>query len=245
MKLEGLNAIVTGASRGIGKSIALRLAQDGARVVGTATSSAGADIINEILAPWNGLARILDVSSTRGLDEWGKEVIATAGPIGILVNNAGITRDTLLIRMKDEDWTRVIETNLGGVFRLSRTFLPGMLRNRFGRIVSIGSVVATMGNAGQSNYAAAKAGLAGFSRTLAKEVGSRGITVNVVAPGFIETDMTKHLDQDARTLMAKSIPCGRLGAPEDIAAAVAFLASPEASYINGITLDVNGGMDMN
>lgn len=245
MKLEGLNAIVTGASRGIGKSIALRLAQEGARVVGTATSDDGADRIRELLAPWHGVSRILDVSITQGLEEWGKEVVATVGPISILVNNAGITRDMLLIRMKDEDWTRVIETNLGGVFRLSRTFLPGMLKGRFGRIISIGSVVASMGNAGQANYAAAKAGLAGFSRALAKEVGGRGITVNVVAPGFIETDMTKQLNQESRAQLAKSIPCGRLGTPEDVAAAVAFLASREASYISGVTLDVNGGMDMN
>lgn len=197
-----------------------------------------------MLAPWNGLGRLLDVSSDDGLTAWVKEVNGAVGPVGILVNNAGITCDNLLMRMKDEDWAQVINTNLGGVFRLSRAFVQGMLRARFGRIVNIGSVVGGMGNPGQANYCAAKAGVEGFSRSLAREVGSRGITVNVVAPGFIETDMTDALDEKARDGLLAQIPAGRLGNTEDIAAAVAFLASPEAAYINGVTLDVNGGMYM-
>ncbi len=245
MKLQGLNALVTGASRGIGRAIAQRLAREGARVIGTATSDSGAAGIVEDLSPWNGLGRVLDVSTTVGLDAWIKEVVAATGPIGILVNNAGITRDTLLMRMKDDDWSQVIETNLGGVFRLSKALLPGMMKSRFGRIVNIGSVVGSMGNPGQANYCAAKAGLVGFSKSLAREIGSRGITVNVVAPGFIETDMTQGLDDKARTALLSQVPVGRLGSAEDVAAAVAFLASPEAAYISGETLHVNGGMYMN
>ncbi len=244
MRLQGLNALVTGASRGIGRSIALRLAREGARVIGTATSDEGAAGITEALAPWNGLGRVLDVSKAEGLDVWIKEVVAATGPIGILVNNAGITRDTLLMRMKDEDWSQVIETNLGGVFRLSKAVVPGMMKARFGRIVNIGSVVGSMGNPGQANYCAAKAGLVGFSKSLAREIGSRGITVNVVAPGFIETDMTHALDDKARTALLSQIPAGRLGSAEDIAGAVTFLVSPEAAYISGETLHVNGGMYM-
>ena len=244
MKLEGLNAVVTGASRGIGKSIAMRLAQEGACVIGTATTAEGAAVVEEGLAPWKGFGRILDVTTSEGLDEWVREVGTVVGPVSILINNAGITRDTLLMRMKEEDWTAVINANLTGVFRLSRAFVPTMLRARFGRIISIGSVVAAMGNPGQANYGAAKAGLAGFSRSLAREIGSRGITVNVVAPGFIETDMTHALDQRTRDYLLGQIPAGRLGTADDVSAAVAFLASREASYINGVTLDVNGGMHM-
>lgn len=244
MTFQGVNALVTGASRGIGRSIALRLAREGARVIGTATSEAGATAISETLEPWNGLGRVLDVSRSDGLDAWLKEVVAATGTIGILVNNAGITRDTLLMRMKDEDWSQVIETNLGGVFRLSKAVVPGMLKARFGRIINIGSVVGSMGNPGQANYCAAKAGLVGFSKSLAREIGSRGITVNVVAPGFIETDMTHALDDKTRAALLTQVPAGRLGSPEDIAAAVSFLASAEAAYISGETLHVNGGMYM-
>ncbi|HEU0195841.1 MAG TPA: 3-oxoacyl-ACP reductase FabG [Nevskiaceae bacterium] len=244
MSLEGHTALVTGATRGIGRAIAERLARDGARVIGTATSEAGAAKITEALAPWQGLGRVLDVAHAEGLDTWLKEVVATAGPVTILVNNAGITRDGLLLRMKDADWSAVLETNLGGVFRMSRAVLSGMLKARRGRIVSIGSVVGSMGNPGQANYAAAKAGLAGFSRALAKEVGRRGVTVNVVAPGFVETDMTAGLDEKARTALLSQVPAGRLGAVADVAAAVAFLVSDEAGYISGETLHVNGGMYM-
>lgn len=245
MSLQGQTALVTGATRGIGRAIAERLAQDGARVIGTATSAAGAKRIGEALAPWQGIGRVLDVSAGDGLEAWLKEVTEAVGaPVTILVNNAGITRDNLLMRMKDEDWSAVLETNLGGVFRMSRALLPAMLKARHGRIVNIGSVVASMGNPGQANYCAAKAGLAGFSRSLAREVGKRGVTVNVVAPGFIETDMTADLGDKARTALLAQVPAGRLGAAEDIAAAVAFLVSDGAGYISGETLHVNGGMYM-
>jgi 3-oxoacyl-[acyl-carrier protein] reductase len=237
-------ALVTGASRGIGKAIATRLAQDGARVIGTATSAAGAEAIGAGLQAWNGAGRVLDVRDPASIEAVVAEIGKTFGPITILVNNAGVTRDTLLLRMKDEDWSQVLETDLSAVFRLSKAVVPGMMKQRHGRIISIGSVVGTMGNAGQANYAAAKAGLIGFSKSLAREIGSRNITVNVVAPGFVETDMTKELKEETRAALLQQMAVRRLGIPADIAAATAFLASSEAAYITGETLHVNGGMYM-
>jgi 3-oxoacyl-[acyl-carrier protein] reductase len=240
MRLQGDVALVTGASRGIGRAIARRLAQDGAKVIGTATSAAGADAITEALQAQGGAGRVLDVRDSAAVDA----LVAEIGPVAILVNNAGVTRDNLLLRMKDEEWSEVIDTDLTPVFRLSRAVLRGMMKARHGRIISIGSVVGAMGNAGQANYCAAKAGLVGFSKALAREIGSRGITVNVVAPGFIDTDMTKELGEETRSALVKQIAVQRLGQPEDIAAAVAFLAGREANYITGETLHVNGGMHM-
>ena len=244
MKFQGEVALVTGASRGIGKAVAERLAREGARVVGTATSAAGAQGIAAALQEWGGEGRVLDVRDAAACTLLVEEIGKTLGPITVLVNNAGVTRDTLLLRMKDSDWNDVIETDLSSVFRLSRAVLRGMVKARRGRIISVGSVVGTMGNAGQANYCAAKAGLVGFSKSLAKEIGSRNITVNVVAPGFIETDMTKGLGEAAHKALLGQVPLERLGRPEDIAAAVAFLASPEAGYITGETLHVNGGLHM-
>ena len=241
---QGQVALVTGASRGIGRAIALALAQGGATVIGTATSESGAAAISEALAPWGGEGKVLDVRDGAATEALVDAIAKDKGAIAILVNNAGVTRDTLLMRMKDEDWAQVIDTDLSAVFRLSRAVLRGMMKARYGRIVSVGSVVGLMGNAGQANYCAAKAGLIGFSKSLAREIGSRGITVNVVAPGFIDTDMTKALPEAARGALLEQVPAGRLGAPEDIAAAVCFLASPAASYITGETLQVNGGMYM-
>lgn len=241
MRLDGEVALVTGASRGIGQAIAARLARDGARVIGTATTAAGAEAIGTALAPSGGQGRVLDVRDAAACEA----LLDETGPVSILVNNAGVTRDALLLRMKEEDWDTVIQTDLGSVFRLSRVVLRGMMKARHGRIISIGSVVAAMGNAGQANYCAAKAGLVGFSKALAREIGSRGITVNVVAPGFIDTDMTRELGEAQRAALLAQIPVQRLGAPDDIAAAVAFLASREAGYITGETLQVNGGMYMN
>jgi 3-oxoacyl-[acyl-carrier protein] reductase len=239
--LQGEVALVTGASRGIGRAIAERFAAEGCRVFGTATSAAGAEGIQAWLGPLGGAGRVLDVRDAAACD-------ALIGEIGaglsILVNNAGVTRDNLLLRMKDDEWAQVIETDLTSVFRLSRAVLRGMMKARHGRIISVGSVVGSMGNPGQANYCAAKAGLVGFSKSLAKEIGSRGITVNVVAPGFIETDMTKDLGSDAREALVRQIAVQRLGAPADIAAAVTFLATREAGYISGETLHVNGGMHM-
>lgn len=240
MSLEGQTALVTGASRGIGRAIALRLAQDGARVIGTATSDTGAAAITQALQPFGGLGKTLDVRDAAAISALMDEL----GTLSILVNNAGVTRDNLLLRMKDEEWQEVIDTDLTPIFRLSRAVLRGMMKARHGRIISVGSVVGAMGNAGQANYCAAKAGLTGFSKALAQEIGSRGITVNVVAPGFIETDMTQKLGEDARKMLLEKIPVQRLGQPEDIAAAVAFLASKEGGYITGETLHVNGGMHM-
>lgn len=240
MRLQGETALVTGASRGIGKAIAERLAAEGAKVIGTATSAAGAEAISAWLTPLGGQGKVLDVRDAAACDA----LVAEIGGLSILVNNAGVTRDTLLVRMKNEDWADVLETDLSSVFRLSKAVLRGMMKARHGRIISVGSVVGTMGNAGQANYAAAKAGLIGFSKSLAREIGSRNITVNVVAPGFIDTDMTQKLGGDAREALQKQIPLERLGKPEDIAAAVAFLASKEAGYITGETLHVNGGMLM-
>jgi 3-oxoacyl-[acyl-carrier protein] reductase len=241
MKLKDEVALVTGASRGIGRAIAERLAREGAKVYGTATSDAGAEAIGKALAEWGGQGRKLDVRDAGACEA----LIGEIGNLSILVNNAGVTRDTLLLRMKEEDWQEVLDTDLSSVFRLSKAVLRGMMKARHGRIISIGSVVGAMGNPGQANYCAAKAGLVGFSKSLAREIGSRGITVNVVAPGFIDTDMTKDLGEEARKALLAQVPEQRLGTPEDIAAAVAFLASREAGYITGATLDVNGGMLMN
>ncbi len=242
--LQGEIALVTGASRGIGAAIADLLATQGAKVIGTATSDSGAAAIGERLATHGGVGRVLDVrdpAAVEGLiDAVGKEF----GAISILVNNAGITRDQLLMRMKEEDWQAILDTNLSSVYRASKAVLRGMMKARKGRIVSIASVVGVTGNPGQSNYAAAKAGIIAFSKSLAREIGSRGITVNVVAPGFIDTDMTRALTEEQRNGLLGQIALGRLGAATDIAQAVAFLASPAADYITGETLHVNGGMYM-
>jgi 3-oxoacyl-[acyl-carrier protein] reductase len=243
-KLQGEIALVTGASRGIGAAIAARLAADGARVIGTATTPEGAARIGAALAAHGGRGAVLEVTSQESIDALLAELEAREGPVSILCNNAGITRDTLLLRMKQEDWDAVIATNLASVFRLSKPVLRAMMKARRGRIISIASVVGATGNAGQANYAAAKAGIIGFTKSLAREVGSRGITANVVAPGFIDTDMTRALAPAQREALLTQIPLARLGNAQDIAAAVAFLASPEAAYITGETLHVNGGMYM-
>ncbi len=245
-RLEGQVAIVTGASRGIGAGIADALAAAGATVAGTATTEAGATAISERLA---GIAdgctgEMLDVNDPDGASGLVSRVTSTLGAPVILVNNAGITRDQLLMRMKEDDWDAVIETNLRSVFRLSKACLRGMMKARSGRIISIASVIGSIGNAGQSNYAAAKAGMMGFSKSLAREIGSRGITVNVVAPGFIDTDMTRALDESQKQSLLDDIPLQRLGQPGDIAGTVLFLASRQGSYITGQTLHVNGGMYM-
>ena len=239
-------AFVTGASRGIGRAIALELGRRGARVIGTATSAAGAQSISEALAAAGvqGRGVVLDVADAAAVEACLKEVEAQEGTPSILVNNAGITRDELLMRMSAEDWQVVIETDLSAVYRTCKAVMRGMMKARRGRIINIASVVGVMGNAGQANYAAAKAGMIGFSKSLAREVGSRGITVNVVAPGFIVTDMTDALGEAARETLLKQVPLGKLGSAEDIAHAVAFLASPQAGYITGETLHVNGGMYM-
>jgi 3-oxoacyl-[acyl-carrier protein] reductase len=239
-------AFVTGASRGIGRAIALELGRRGARVVGTATSEAGAQSIGEVLAGAGVAGRgvILDVANAAAVETCLKDVEAREGTPSILVNNAGVTRDGLLMRMSAEDWQVVIDTDLSAVYRTCKAVMRGMMKARRGRIINIASVVGVMGNAGQANYAAAKAGMIGFSKSLAREVGSRGITVNVVAPGFIVTDMTDALGDAARDALLKQVPLGKLGSPEDIAHAVAFLASPQAGYITGETLHVNGGMYM-
>lgn len=244
--LEGQVALVTGASRGIGAAIAAMLARLGAQVMGTATSEQGGAAITRQLCAISPGSRgeKLDVNDAGACDELVQRVAATLGSPTILVNNAGITRDQILLRMKEDDWDAVVATNLRSVFRLSKACLKGMMKARYGRIISISSVVGSMGNAGQANYAAAKAGIEGFSRSLAREVGSRAITVNVVAPGFIDTDMTRALTESQRTGLLQDIPLQRLGQPDDIAAAVAFLASPQSSYITGQTLHVNGGMYM-
>jgi 3-oxoacyl-[acyl-carrier protein] reductase len=237
-------ALVTGASRGIGAAIAQRLSADGAKVIGTATTAEGAQRITEQLQASGGRGAVLDVANQASIDALLADIESHEGAIGILVNNAGITRDTLLLRMKQEDWDAVLQTNLASVFRLSKAVLRGMMKVREGRIISITSVVALTGNPGQGNYAAAKAGIIGFSKSLAREVGSRGITVNCVAPGFIDTDMTRSLNDAQREAMNGQIPMGRLGQPADIAAAVAFLSSDGGAYITGETLNVNGGMYM-
>ena len=237
-------ALVTGASRGIGRAIALALAQKGMRVVGTATTEAGAAGIGEALAPSGGGGIVLDVTDGGAVIAAVDGIVQSHGGLHVLVNNAGITRDMLSMRMKDEDWNAVLATNLTAVFRASRAAIRPMMKQRYGRIVSITSVVGALGNAGQANYAAAKAGVAGMTRSLAREVGSRGITVNCVAPGFIETDMTKGLGQAQSAALLSQIPLGRLGQASEVAHAVAFLASPEAGYITGSELHVNGGMLM-
>ncbi len=245
MSWEGQVALVTGATRGIGRAIALELAHKGVKVIGTATTEAGAASIGEALAAFPGCRGIrLDVNDAAGVEAAIDAILKEHGGLHVLVNNAGITRDTLAMRMKDEDWDAVLDTNLKAVFRLSRAVTRPMMKQRYGRIVNITSVVGASGNPGQANYAAAKAGVAGMTRALARELGSRGITVNCVAPGFIETDMTRALsEQQTESLMAQ-IPLGRLGRPEDIAHAVAFIASPQAGYITGAQLHVNGGMYM-
>ncbi|OZI23366.1 3-oxoacyl-ACP reductase [Bordetella genomosp. 9] len=243
MELQGKIALVTGATRGIGKAIAHELATRGATVIGTATSATGADTISEALAPFKGRGVVLNVTDDQACDALVDELAKEGGP-HILVNNAGITRDTLAMRMKDEDWDAVIDTNLKAVFRLSRAVMRGMMKARWGRIINVTSVVGSSGNAGQANYAAAKAGVAGMSRALARELGSRNITVNCVAPGFIDTDMTRVLGETQTAALLQQIPLGRLGSPGDIAHAVAFLAGPQAGYITGTTLHVNGGMYM-
>jgi 3-oxoacyl-[acyl-carrier protein] reductase len=245
VSMAGQVALVTGASRGIGRAIALELAARGLKVVGTATSEAGAAGITEALAPHGGRGIVLDVNDAAGVEAAVEAIVKEHGALHVLVNNAGITRDTLAMRMKDDDWDAVLDTNLKAVFRLSRAVMRTMMKQRYGRIVSITSVVGASGNAGQANYAAAKAGVAGMTRSLARELGSRGITVNCVAPGFIETDMTKALTEAQTTALLAQVPLGRLGQAADVAAAVAFLASPQAGYITGTELHVNGGMFMN
>ena len=242
----GQVALVTGASRGIGRAIALALATQGMKVIGTATTDAGAAAITDALCAWPGCAgRRLNVNDGAGIEATVDAIIQQHGGLHVLVNNAGITRDTLSMRMKDDDWDAVIDTNLKAVFRVSRAVIRPMMKQRYGRIVNITSVVGASGNAGQVNYAAAKAGVAGMTRALARELGSRGITVNCVAPGFIETDMTKDLTPAQTSALMTQIPLGRLGQASDIAHAVAFLASPNAGYITGTELHVNGGMFMN
>ena len=233
--LEGKVALVTGASRGIGHAIAEALTKQGAKVIGTATSEEGARKIN---------GRVLNVRDPAQCDAMVEAISKEVGDIAILVNNAGITRDNLALRMKDAEWDEVIETNLRSVFRLSRAVLRGMMKARWGRIISVTSVVGASGNPGQANYAAAKAGIVGLTKSLAREIGSRNITVNCVAPGFIDTDMTRALPEASRQALLGQIPLGRLGAPQDVAAAVAYLASPDAGYVTGTVLHVNGGMYM-
>ncbi len=246
MTLNNEVALVTGATRGIGRATALALGRKGAIVIGTATSEAGAQAIADYLRDhdMNGAGIVLDVTDQASIDALVKEICERFSAPAILVNNAGITRDNLLMRMKPEEWDAVIDTNLSSLYRLSKACLRPMMKARKGRIVNIASVVGHIGNAGQVNYAAAKAGMIGFSKALAREVASRGITVNAVAPGFIDTDMTRQLGEDQRQALHEQIPLGRLGRPEDVAAAVSFLVSPSAAYITGETIHVNGGMFM-
>lgn len=246
MSLDNEIALVTGASRGIGQAVALALGAAGATVIGTATSEKGGEAISAVLqeAGVRGRGMMLNVTDGESIETVLKGIQEEFGTPTILVNNAGITRDNLLMRMKDEEWDAIMETNLTSVFRMSKACLRGMTKARRGRIISIASVVGVSGNAGQTNYAAAKAGIIGFTKSLAREVGSRGITVNAVAPGFIDTDMTRALAEEQRNALLGQIPLGRLGAPEEIAAAVVFLASPGAAYITGETIHVNGGMYM-
>lgn len=246
INLDGQVTLVTGASRGIGRSIAESLGKAGAVVIGTATSEKGAEAItaNFKEAGVNGVGKMLNVTDLESIESVLKDITTEFGAITILVNNAGITRDNLMLRMKEEEWSDILSTNLTSVYRLSKACLKGMMKARHGRIISISSVVGATGNAGQANYAAAKAGVVGFSKSLAQEIGSRGITVNVVAPGFIDTDMTRELPEEQRKNLMSNIPLGKLGESEDIANAVLFLASDMGSYISGETLHVNGGMYM-
>lgn len=244
--LKGEVALVTGASRGIGRAIAETLGQQGATVIGTATSENGAQAITDYLAAAGiqGAGKVLDVAKSESIDTLVAALGKEYGGISILVNNAGITRDNLLMRMKDEEWDSIINTNLSSIFRMSKACIRSMMKAKKGRIISISSVVGASGNPGQTNYAAAKAGLVGFSKSLAREVGSRNITVNVVAPGFIDTDMTRELSEDQRAAIFQNIPLARLGRPEEIAGAVLYLASPVGAYVTGETIHVNGGMYM-
>ena len=247
MSTDNKVALVSGASRGIGAAIVEQLARSGYTVVGTATSEKGAQAITERFTEQglNGVGKVLDVTDAESIAGLLKQVQQEYGVPLVLVNNAGITKDNLLMRMSDEEWFDVVNTNLSAVFRLSKAVLRGMMKNRWGRIINVGSVVGSMGNPGQSNYAATKAGVAGFARSLAAEVGSRGITVNTVAPGFIDTDMTRILPEEQKTQLLSKIPLGRLGKPEEIAAVVVFLASEAGGYVSGETIHVNGGMYMN
>ena len=242
--LDGKLVLVTGASRGIGKAIALTLGRDGATVIGTATTESGADNISKVFAESKitGKGMKLDVTDNEQVSNLVKNIGEDFGSVDILVNNAGITRDNILLRMKEDEWEDIINTNLSSIYKMSKSVLRGMIKNRSGRIISITSVVGAMGNAGQSNYAAAKAGMIGFTKSLAREVGVRGITVNAIAPGFIETDMTDNLPNDQKEALASQIPMGRLGTADEVANAVLFLAGDGGSYITGQTLHVNGGM---
>lgn len=244
--MENKIALITGASRGIGEAIAVKLGQTGAIVIGTATTENGVNAINHYLQQANiqGMGIVLNVNDAEQINGALQIIREKFGDVEILVNNAGITRDNLLVRMKDEEWDEILDTNLKSVFRLSRIVLRAMMKARYGRIINISSVVGAIGNVGQTNYAAAKAGMFGFSKSLAREVGSRNITVNCVAPGFIDTDMTRSLTNEQQQSLIQHVPLGRLGRPEDIASVVAFLASSAASYITGATLHVNGGMHM-
>lgn len=244
VKFEGQVALVTGASRGIGAAIALELARRGLKVIGTATTDEGADRISATLASVGGLGAKLDVNDGAAVEAFIDRIVKEQGALQVLVNNAGITRDMLAMRLKDADWDAVLDTNLKSVFRMSRAVMRQMMKQRYGRIISITSVVGASGNPGQANYAAAKAGVAGMTRALARELGSRGITVNCVAPGFIDTDMTASLPEEQQKALLTQIPLGHLGQPADIAHAVAYLASPQASYVTGQELHVNGGMYM-
>lgn len=247
MQLKGEIALVTGASRGIGAAIAVELGRRGATVIGTATSTNGAESISKLLKE-NGITGkgvVLDVTDQAAIDQTLADIEKSFGAPSILVNNAGITRDNLLMRMKDEEWDAIMETNLKSLYRMAKGCMRSMMKARKGRIINISSVVGATGNAGQTNYAAAKAGVVGFTRALARELGSRNVTVNAVAPGFIDTDMTRALAEEQRNALLTQIPLGRLGKPEEIAQAVAFLASPDAAYITGTTIHVNGGMYMN
>ncbi|MFZ3119715.1 MAG: 3-oxoacyl-ACP reductase FabG [Variovorax sp.] len=244
IKFEGQVALVTGASRGIGAAIALELAHHGLKVIGTGTTADSAQKITTALGAFGGQGHALDVNDGAALDALVEEIVKTYGGLHVVVNNAGITRDMLAMRLKDDDWDAVLDTNLKAVFRLSRAAIRPMMKQRYGRIINITSVVGAAGNAGQANYAAAKAGVAGMTRALARELGSRNITVNCVAPGFIETDMTASLPEAQQQALLSQIPLGHLGKPSDIAHAVAYLASPQAAYVTGQELHVNGGMHM-